>query len=91
MTFGEIIHLLLRRKLLIAATTCLGLLSAVAYRYLATQEYESFARVLVMSKDPAMASTAQEAAGGTKPEISDDVLATHRQILKSDCDCPTRP
>jgi succinoglycan biosynthesis transport protein ExoP len=84
MTFGETVHLLLRRKLLIATTTFLGLALAVAYRYLATQEYESFARVLVVSKDPAMASATQETVGGTKPEISEDVLATHRQILKSD-------
>ena len=78
MTFAETVHIFMRRKLLIVATTCLGLASAFAYRYLATQEYESFARVLVMSKDPAMASPTQE-TGSTKPEISEDVLATHRQ------------
>lgn len=84
MTFGEIVHLLMRRKLLIASTTCLGLMTAFAYRYLAPQEYESFARVLVMCKDPTMASATQDAAVGTKQEVSEDVLATHRQILKSD-------
>ena len=83
MTFAETIHLLLRRKLLIAATTCLGLAAALGYCYLATQEYESFARVLVMSKDPEMASPTQQ-TGSTKAEISEDVLATHRQILRSD-------
>ncbi len=56
----------------------------LAYCYYAQQTYESAAQVLVMQKDPAMVSSSATAAKTTSDAgITEDLLATHLQILQS--------
>jgi polysaccharide biosynthesis transport protein len=82
MSFEEIFHELRRRKVLMAFTTCLGIAAGAAYWFLAPPEYQSTARILVLNKDPARATSTQDA--DKKGDVPEDALATHLNIIKSD-------
>jgi polysaccharide biosynthesis transport protein len=84
MSFDDILLELRRRKWLLAMFTTLGITAGIVYWAIAPREYESTARVLVMNKDPAMASSTQEAAVGKKEDVTEDALATHLNIIHSD-------
>lgn len=84
MSFEDIIHELRRRKSLMAFTTCLGIAAGVAYWFLAPPEYKSIARILVLNKDPARATSTHDTSAEKKEDVSEDALATHLNIIKSD-------
>ncbi len=84
MSFDDIFHELRRRKWLMAFATCLGIAAGVAYWFLAPPEYKSTARILVLNKDPARATSTQDASGEKKEDVSENALATHLNIIKSD-------
>jgi uncharacterized protein involved in exopolysaccharide biosynthesis len=84
MTFDDILRELRRCRFLIFFTTCLGIGAAVAYWFWAPEEYESFARILVLPKDPTMASATRETEKYERDDVSDDLLATHLELMRSD-------
>ena len=84
MSFEDILRELSRRKSLMAFTTCMGIAAGVAYWFLAHPEYKSTARILVLNKDPARATSTQDTSAEKKEDVSEDALATHLNIIKSD-------
>lgn len=72
-----------RRILWIVVCLIAGWGLAAAYYVTAERQYESTARVLVMQKDPKLATTGAQSANTTESRISEDILATHIQLVQS--------
>ena len=71
-----------RQGLLVSCfVTCLAL--SVGYYFLATKKYESTAQILVMKKDSKLAARGAEGNDDSEHAVSEDLLATHMQILQS--------
>lgn len=72
-----------RHWLIVASSLVMGIGLAVAYFVTATPKYESTAQVLVMRKDPTLPTTGAQASRDDESKVSQDLLATHMQIVQS--------
>lgn len=61
----------------------LGIVAGVAYYLLTAPTYESSAQVLVMRKDPRLATTRNQPSNDSESKVSEDLLATHMQLVQS--------
>ena len=80
---NEIWDVIQRRKRLIILSVVMMWMLGLAYCYYAQQTYESSSQVLVMRKDPALATTGAPSKTGSEPAITEDLLSTHMQVLTS--------
>ena len=77
----DVLEVLRRRWPIVVsvATICCGL--AVAYWYVTPPTYESEAQILIMKKDPGLASTGTQ-NNRESSQMSEDILSTHMQIFQ---------
>ncbi len=76
----DLLSIAIRRRALIALSCFLGLLTGSAYYLLATPKYESRAEIMLLHNDStALASP----VNGGKEGISQDLLATHMNLIQS--------
>jgi capsular exopolysaccharide synthesis family protein len=81
--FIELLQVASRHWLLLAGGLLLGWGAAVAYYFLAPAQYESTAQILVMRKDPRLATGGVQGAREEESKVSEDLLATHMQVVQS--------
>lgn len=79
----EAFEIACRHWLLLAGGLVVGWSLGVAYYLLATPQYESSAQILVMRKDPRLATTGVQGAREDESKVSEDMLATHMQVVQS--------
>src|SRR5262245_22196774 len=79
----QIINVLRRRWLSILMSLCAGFGIGALYYATAQIKYESSAQILVMRKDPKLATSGVDASSQTEEGVSEDLLATHMQLLQS--------
>ncbi len=82
LTLAALGAIMRRRWIWIAVSVVLGLGLAGVYFVTTEPTFESSAQVLVMRKDPRLA-TAGQTSGETESKISEDLLATHMQLVQS--------
>jgi capsular exopolysaccharide synthesis family protein len=75
--------ILKRRWLVLFVSLLLGAAGGAAYFFGTAVKYESSAQILIMRKDPRMATQAAESSDQTAASVSEDLLSTHIQILQS--------
>ena len=56
---------------------------AIGYFFVAQAKYESRAQILVMCKDPRLATSGVQGTKESESEVSEDLLATHIQLVQS--------
>ena len=81
--FQDVWEISRRHWLLLASALFVGWGLSVAYFLIAPPNYESTAQVLVMRKDPKLATTGAQSAREDEAKVSEDLLATHMQIVQS--------
>jgi succinoglycan biosynthesis transport protein ExoP len=79
----QVLELLRRRWLSLCLGIVVGLAGGALYYTFAAVKYESSAQILVMSKDPQLATRGVNASEQSEERISEDLLATHIQLLQS--------
>jgi succinoglycan biosynthesis transport protein ExoP len=79
----DLMRMVQRRIVLLAS--CVGVCVAVSllYYFLAAEKFESSAQILVMKKDSKLAARGAEGNDESDTRVSEDLLATHMQILQS--------
>ena len=72
-----------RRWKYLAGGVALGLGLAIAYYCVASTKYESMAQILIMKKDSTLPARGVEKQTDNASQVSEDLLATHMQIVQS--------
>ncbi len=77
----DVVQIIKRRWSILVVAVALGWGAAVAYWYLTPQTFESAAQLMIMQRDPRLATRGVQdsQAGG----VGEDILATHMQLLQS--------
>ena len=81
--FPDIWQVLVSRWHLVLAGLAVGWVAAVAYFLVVPSTYESEAQLLVMRKDPRLAVEGVAGSKESESQVSEDLLATHMQIVQS--------
>jgi succinoglycan biosynthesis transport protein ExoP len=83
LTFANLSAILRRRWIWIAVSLMLGIGLAIAYLKVTAPTFESSAQLLVMRKDPRLAAAGVQASNESESKVSEDLLATHIQLVQS--------
>jgi succinoglycan biosynthesis transport protein ExoP len=79
--FVQLLKTARRRWKWMVAGLLMGIAAAAVYFYYAPRKYESNAAIFVMRKDPTLATSG--VSGGEEGGVSEDLLATHIQLIQS--------
>ncbi|WP_166831368.1 polysaccharide biosynthesis tyrosine autokinase [Thalassoroseus pseudoceratinae] len=77
----DILQILKRRWAVLVVAVALGWAASVAYWYLTPPTYESAAQLMIMRRDPRLATRGVQ--DGQTGGVGEDILATHMQLLQS--------
>ncbi|HEY5315002.1 MAG TPA: polysaccharide biosynthesis tyrosine autokinase [Pirellulales bacterium] len=83
MGLPDLLRILNRRRTLLMLCFACGIGLGVLYYTVAKYKYESSAQILVMKKDSNLAARGMEGRNEVESRVSEDLLATHMQILQS--------
>ena len=85
LTIPKVIAIFKKRWKIVIAAGVIGAAFAITFQLLAPKKFESHAKLLVMKKDPRLAAKGlgPEGHGDSEVRITEEVLATHMQILQS--------
>lgn len=81
--FDQVLNVAKRRWVSLAVGLLAGLALGAAYYVVTAVKYESAAQILVMRKDPKLATRGVDASEQSEEGVSEDLLATHIQLLQS--------
>jgi len=79
----DLMHTIRRRWRWLAGGMGVGGILAVAFYLAAPVKYESSAQILLMQKDSKLAAKGVESKSESESRVSEDLLATHMQIIQS--------
>ena len=81
--FRHLMQILKRRKSVLVGAIAAGIIFAVVFHLVCPRKYESKAQLLVMRKDARLAARGVDAGGDSEVRVTEDLLATHMQMLQS--------
>ena len=79
----HLMAVLRRRWKIVAMALMIGIAFATAFELYFPAKYESSAQLLVMRKDPRLAARGMESTGDTEVRVTEELLATHMQMIQS--------
>lgn len=77
----DILQIIKRRWTVLVVAVALGWAASVAYWYVTPVTYESAAQLMIMRRDPRLATRGVQ--DGQTGGVGEDILATHMQLLQS--------
>ncbi|MDB5348570.1 MAG: hypothetical protein JWP89_6947 [Schlesneria sp.] len=83
LNFRKLVQIMRKRWAIIAVAVAAGATFAVVFQLVCPRKYESKSQLLVMRKDPRLAARGVESGSDSELKVTEDLLATHMQLLQS--------